>query len=93
MSYTIRYGPPIRGERPHNTPQILAAIGLGIMILLVLLNIVGLGDEVFWFLLPGDRAVTAQALDLMEQQIRDGAPVSEAFSVFCETVIQGAEGS
>jgi len=93
MGYTIRYGPPVRGERAHSTPQIFAAIVLGIMILLVLMNIVGLGDEVFWFLLPGDRAVTAEALDLMEQQIRDGTPFSEAFFAFCESVIQGAEDS
>ena len=93
MGYTIRYGPPMRIERPQKTQQIFAALILGILILLVLLNIAGFGEEVFRFLLPGDRAVTAQALDLMEQQIWDGAPISEAFSVFCETVIQGAEGS
>lgn len=42
------------------------------------------------FLLPGDAAVTAAALQDFTQALKTGEPLSNAFAEFCQRVIQGA---
>ncbi len=90
MGYKIQYGPPIGAEKKRERANLGWVILLGVMILLVGVNILGFGDELFHFLLPGDRAVTAAALTHLEDRILDGIPVTEAFAEFCREVIRGA---
>lgn len=42
------------------------------------------------FLLPGDAAVTAAALQDFTQALKIGEPLSNAFADFCQQVIDGA---
>ena len=43
------------------------------------------------FLLPGDPAVTAAALENMVDNIKDGNSIAEAVTAFCREIVENAE--
>ena len=90
MGYKIQYGPPIGAEKKRERAYMGWVILLGVMILLVGVNILGFGKDLFHFLLPGDRAVTAAALEQLEDRILEGVSIAESFAEFCRDVIRGA---
>lgn len=47
-------------------------------------------DALRELLLPGDAAVTVSALQDFTQALKTGAPLSSAFTEFCQQVLQGA---
>lgn len=94
MGYRIDYGSMKTSKRKDKLSFTgIMAMTAGFLVLFVLLT------SVFWssgrqklrdFLLPGDPAVTGQALETMVSQLKDGESISEAVGAFCQEVLDGA---
>lgn len=95
MGYRIEYGmvKTSIGKDKLSFSRI-AVMTAGFLALFVLMT------GVFWtsgrqklqdYLLPGDPAVTGQALETMVSQLKAGVPVADAVEAFCQEVLDGAE--
>lgn len=91
MAYKIQYSP----ETAHRYPQqkekekIRAGkwICLGIIIAAVCwMRVNGIPD----FLIPGNPEVTRNAAQTMVAQLHDGAPINDAVTAFCRSILHGA---
>ena len=95
MGYRIDYSKgPAKRHRFVFTQSRKAAIKLSAItaaLLLALGLIVCNGDAVKDFLLPGDPAVTENALQDMVTDIRAGDDMRDAFAAFCQKILEGAE--
>ena len=88
MSYRIDYDIKNRKKYPENTEKakkwLLPALVAGGLILLLGIA----GKQLFQALLPGRPEQTAQALEVMAQELQEGTPLREAFAAFCREVIE-----
>ena len=83
MAYRISYGPdPIRKRKGKRTLLFTGMIAL--------LAVIWLAKEAGFSLLPGDPAVTANALEHMVSSVSEGEPVTDVFFAFCKEIIDGA---
>lgn len=89
MAYRITYGPKVRGEkqRPKRRFWIFAAA----VVLVLILYAAGTGETLKNWLLPGDAAVTEQALQTFAQQLEEGESLGDAFACFCREIIENAQ--
>lgn len=91
MGYKITYG-PAREKRKAQPVRIRPVhIWLGIMILAVFVRLIGYGDDIMKLILPGDPAVTAAALENITQELTAGESISDAFSEFCQEIVDHAQ--
>ena len=91
MSYRIEYGPPVppqyvKKPRPLHL-QIMTAVCLLLFSLLVRQFFPAGTNKLRQILLPGTPTVTQQALETFLTDVRTGAPVGDAFYVFCSQII------
>lgn len=90
MAYKISYGPEIRFQKSGPRKKHKLLMWLLVVILLLAFYASGLNETVAYWLLPGDPEVTSDALQTMVQRIETGENVSEAFSCFCQEIIDHA---
>lgn len=95
MGYRIEYDAgssafEIRQEKPTR----LGWLGLlAVAVVTALLLWPAGAEKARELLIPGDDAVTVQALEGMAEDLKAGASFSDAVSAFCREVIRGAEAS
>ena len=67
----------------------------GVLVLVLVLGAMGIKssglDFVKNYLLPGDPAVTAAALEEMAEDLRQGESIVSAFRAFCEEIIENGK--
>lgn len=94
MGYRVEYGPvkKVRGlEKRFSRVSALTALFL-LLFFLLAGNFWPRGAEVIRKLVfPGDPAVTASALEVMTDQLREGEELSDALHCFCVRILEGAE--
>lgn len=93
MSYQIIYQPENlhitkKNKKQHNFWPMVCVI---IVLIFGFLHFSGWGDVLRQYMTPGDPDVTAAAFQNMTDSLQQGQTVSDAISVFCETVLQGAK--
>ena len=91
MAYRIEYGPavPPKYQKKYK-PQRLQAMTAAFLLLfsLIVRQYFPAGTEQLRrILLPGTPTVTQQALDTLMTDLRDGYPIGNAFTAFCEHII------
>lgn len=95
MSYRIEYG-----EDPFAAGKTGLRMGSVVLYTMVCLILFYGLTSAFWpegraslqeFLLPGDNAVTAQALENMVEHLRAGEAIGDAVVVFCREIIDGTQ--
>lgn len=91
MGYQITYGPTKKRGSKRPTKRLLGLVIVTLIIAGSLIRISGYDEILLQFLLPGDPAVTAAALENMVQNLHDGENVQEAFAGFCREIIIHAE--
>lgn len=95
MAYRIEYGPatpPQYIKRPKLLKlQIMTAVCLLLFTLLVRQAFPAGADKLRQILLPGTPGVTQQALDTLMGNLRDGAPVGDSLTAFCQYMIDHDE--
>jgi len=91
MSYRVEYQPA--GQAKKGGSRLIALTALCLLLFLLLLN-------GFWprgaqvlreWVLPGDAAVTAAALEELAVELKSGEPISGALEDFCRRVMAEAE--
>lgn len=92
MAYKIQYSPEAAcrypQEREKRKPQLGKWLGLALIVAAALwVRVNGVPD----FLIPGNPEITKAATVALIGDIQEGAPWNEAVTVFCETIIDGAE--
>ncbi len=88
MSYRIVYE---KKKHPWEHPKrFKAGLLAAVLICAVLVAFGFLGMEKLQFLLPGDPAVTAAALENMADSLQNGQEFSDAVLTFCREVLQNA---
>lgn len=95
MGYRIEYGSsgdlrkPLKSKRPYSAIAAAACV-LALVAGAITVKQTGL-TWVQEFLLPGDPAVTAAALENMVDNIKDGDSIAEAVTAFCREIVENAE--
>lgn len=88
MGYRVEYGPEARKRKPGKARLAgLAAVGLLLLLLLGNRCRTEGRETIRQWLLPGDGAVTAGALEDFAWELGEGAELSRAFEVFCRKVL------
>lgn len=93
MGYRITYESVGKRKRVLRPPQNRMIVG-GLVLVLVFgaMSIKSNGLEfVKNYLLPGDPAVTAAALEEMAEDLRQGESIVSAFREFCEEIIENGK--
>ena len=95
MAYRIEYGPatpPQYIKRPKLLKlQIMTAVCLLLFTLLVRQAFPAGADKLRQILLPGTPGVTQQALDHLMGGLREGAPIGDSITAFCQYIIDHDE--
>ena len=91
MSYSVTYGqdffPKSKTKNKMSYPK--AAILAGIVVLgAVLLSVPQIRTSVQKILLPGDGAVTGQAMEAFAADMKSGTPFDEAARSFCLEILK-----
>lgn len=96
VGYLIQYDPDMNHKYPkscHVRTKKIWGYVLGTTVVVVLLVLsVKFRDSILLWLLPGDPSVTATALQDLIIDFRDGAPVGEAVSAFCQEIFMHGAG-
>lgn len=94
MGYRIVYGPQIKKPivRTGSNGRLRTMIAAAFLVFSLVVRLTWPdGTEVLQsILLPGDLTVTEQAFSVMISDLRDGEPITDAVTVFCQTVIDDA---
>lgn len=67
-----------------------ALVGAIIVILIVVYALYAHADTLQKMLLPGDPAITEEAVTAFSENVKGGVPVGEAFTAFCIEILEGA---
>lgn len=92
MAYKIEYAK----SSMHRYPQIKkrSSLKIGRVMLVAFLLMVAIWMHVNGipdFLIPGDAAVTREAVSILIEDVECGVPVKVAITTFCRQIIEGAE--
>ncbi len=94
MSYRIDYTGAAGIRKPLRSPKPRGALAAGIGVVTMVAGAIALRHtELRWvkrFLLPGDPALTAAALENAVESIRQGQGLSEAVAAFCREIVAHA---
>ena len=93
MGYRVDYGPRNPGHKGKSSfSRVLVLTAVCLLVFLLLVNsFCPRGAEVLRsFLLPGDAAVTAAALEELSAELQNGEEISSALESFCRKIIQNA---
>ena len=93
MGYRVDYGPGNSEHKGNNSlSRVLVLTAVCLLVFLLLVNSFWpRGAEVLRsFLLPGDAAVTAAALEELSAELQNGEDISSALESFCRKIIQNA---
>ena len=94
MAYRIEYDTsvPCR-QRCCGKPKVTLLAAGFFLLFLLLVNLFwpAGGDLLREILLPGDPAVTAEAVDSLIENLEDGETVSDSVAAFCREIIDNAE--
>lgn len=97
MAYRIVYGP--EPKKRTNPPlgqlriQVLTAVFLLIFVLAVKYGWPEGTAALQRVLLPGEPSVTQQALEGMVSDLQEGEPLGEAFTAFCQQIIDDGKAA
>ena len=95
MGYRIEYGDRAAVRKERKGRSLLTRIVTVACILSLVAGALAVKHAgLTWvtdFLLPGDPAVTAAALENMVESIREGEPWGDAVTAFCREIIENAE--
>ena len=93
MGYCIEYNPesnkrfPIRNTNKKAWPFVVVTC-----LLVIALLVYNVGQErIKTWLLPGDSQITEAALKNLVGELKDGEPISDAFTTFCQEIIDNAQ--
>ena len=89
MAYRITYGPEKPGRKTGMKRPFLLLIAAAV--LAVGFYAAGAWDALRGWLLPGDAAVTASALQTFTEQVSQGEDIGAAFACFCREIIENAQ--
>lgn len=89
MGYIIQYGQTVVKKSCHQDKKkkIKKRIATACIIIFVFAILICIRESFY----PGDRDVTKQALENMADSIQSGQGFGQAFRVFCEEIIAGAD--
>ena len=92
MAYKIEYSKESAHRYPQSVKKQREKTGIwillvGMLVSVLWLRINGIPD----WLIPGDPNVTRAAASAFISEMKDGASVNDAITVFCRTVLDGAE--
>lgn len=94
MPYSVRYGPedsdkyPVKTTSARKKSRYVVAITL--LILAIVLTIRFRETLVSW-LIPGDDQMTLQSTEELLSDLREGVPIGEALTTFCEEIVAHEE--
>ena len=95
MAYRITYGPPVPQQyQEKESPlrlQVLTAVCMLFFVLLVKTWFPTGTETLRQLLLPEPSSVTQQALDMLVTDLRDGDKLGDAFTAFCQHIIDHDE--
>ncbi|MBQ4642322.1 MAG: hypothetical protein IJB47_06925 [Oscillospiraceae bacterium] len=88
MSYYVEYNPEVSRQYPVRRLNKNKGFGNKLIILTLILGLIACmtSSDVRDFLIPGDAATTVYAATELLDNMKDGAPLLDAFAVFCEMV-------
>ena len=91
MPYTIQYSPEMTQKYPAIKGHKPFKWGRGLCAILVIggavwVHLKGLPD----FMIPGDPEITKSAAAMMLSNLRNGASIHDAVTVFCKEILNGA---
>lgn len=90
MSYEMKYHTHLCKDLKMPTKRKEGrAFAKWLFILLALIFGIGLRSRGFWldFLIPGDAAITAAAVETFSENLKDGLPFKTAFENFCWEIV------
>lgn len=92
MAYNIRYVSFGEEKKQPKEAQWRKRIGAGLLIVVLLIGAMTVKHRglpwVTEYLLPGDPAVTAAALEEMVMDLRDGESLHDAVTAFCREIME-----
>lgn len=92
MSYFINYNPETANKFPVKTKSVrksgYAKVIAIILIMVCIILIYSARESIVDWLLPGDSVVTKAAISGFVDDIKNGAPFSEAITAFCREIVQ-----
>ena len=91
MSYRIEYGPAGKNPGIRKSKRVLFALLIVFVLLAAGVRIADSSGKLWYWLLPGDPAVTEAALLGLVSDIQSGETFPQAVVAFCRTVLNGAE--
>ena len=92
MAYRIEYDP--EGIKRSKVKQVGKGSALTTILLTIVLVVGAVGIKVSalpWiehYLIPADPAVTAAALEELAADLREGEPIADAVSTFCQQILE-----
>ncbi len=91
MGYVMEYGCGVAVKLPlkKKKRKILPIMGaiLAIVLVLTVQMLPGVRASLWKHLLPGDAAVTAQALQTLAADLQEGESFSDAVTAFCQQIL------
>jgi hypothetical protein len=88
MSYSVTYGQEFlkrNTKKGYAKPAVLAGV---LVMAVVLLSIPQIREPIRNFLLPGDGAVTAKAIESFADDMKSGTSFYDAAQTFCMEILQ-----
>lgn len=95
MGYVIRYDGQVHRKQSHRTyrshlGQLIGAFFLAFILLTMAFWPAGT-DKMRSMLLPGEPAVTQQAISALVEQLQGGQGIESALTAFCQEILSDAE--
>ena len=91
MAYQITYGPVKQKKEKPRSYNWRVSVLVFAAVLVISTLVAVYREELIFLLLPGDPRVTAAALDNMAEQIGEGQRIADAFTCFCQEIIDHAD--
>lgn len=89
MGYKIEYSPHENQRYPvKNRPSKKKHMGVALLAAIILCSLLPkVRSSVVSLLIPGDDTITKSAFQLMVERLRDGDPINDAVTAFCQEIL------